>query len=172
MTNLLILDTLSIRDFGAAGLLPAISRLSFRVTTTSTAYLQDPFPGAFTHAPLETGKIYLSTLSPDELHYSYQLSSTLPGFTLADYSVLFLTSRDDGALLTADPRMLMAAEAMRLTICSYYRVLEQLARAGIISRKSLNHHYIPLLCRINKLAIPKEMHLFVNRDVPEKEKLA
>ncbi|HOW32643.1 MAG TPA: hypothetical protein PLP88_13855 [Bacteroidales bacterium] len=172
MTNLLILDTLSIRDFGAAGLLPAISRFSFRVTTTSTAYLQGPFPGAFTHAPLETGKIYLSTLSPDELQYSYQLSTTLPGLTLADYSVLFLTSRDNGTLLTIDPRMLKAAEAMRLTVCTYSGVLEQLAMAGIISHKSLKHHYTPLLGRINKLALPNEKQLFVNSALPKKEKLA
>lgn len=172
MINLLILDTLSIRDFGTAGLLQSISRLSSRVTTTSTAYLQNPFPGAFTNAPLEAGKIYLTTLSAGELHYAYQLSSTMPGLTLADYSVLFLSNREQGMLVTVDSCLVRAAEMMQVNVCSYSQVLGLLADAEIISRGLSLTHYAPLLGRINALALPGEKQLFMYEEPVNKERLA
>lgn len=172
MTNPLILDTLSIRDFGAAGLLPAISRLNFCITTTSTAYLQNPFPGAFTNARLEAGKIYLTTLSSGELHYAYQLGSTLPGLTLADYSVLYLTSRDEGTLVTVDPRLKKAADAMQLNVCNYGWVLAQLVNTEIISFEQSEGHYALLLNDLNALSGFGGKRLFMREEPMEKERLA
>ncbi len=172
MTNLLILDTLSIRDFGAAGLLPAISRLSFRVTTTSTAYLQNPFPAAFTNAPLEAGKIYITTLSSAELYHAYQVSSTLPGLTLADYSALYLAARDGGTLVTVDPCILKAADMMNLNVCNYSQLLDHLVNVGIISRQLSIRHYLPLLGKIDALSRPKEKQPFGDPDLMNKERLA
>lgn len=153
MSPLITLDNLSVMDMGKIGMLPDLPLTGLRFATTSTVMMDIPDRRMFADTPLEHGKIYVSTLTIEELQYAWELNATFPGFTLADYSVLYHARREQSLLITFNRALAEAAMIMGIDVFGYEWIIETLITEGVMTRKAADDRYRkPLMASAGRYA--------------------
>src|SRR5665647_844608 len=101
MTKQVTIDSVLVRDFSKLGLLSSFLGLSSEMQITSTACDCIEFPPeVVTYDSPLMGKLYVATLTNDELFGALALGAAFDGLSFGDYTVLYMAQRDGTILIT------------------------------------------------------------------------
>jgi hypothetical protein len=157
MTKQVTIDSVLVRDFSKLGLLSSFLGLSSEMQITSTACDCIEFPPeVVTYDSPFMGKLYVATLTNDELFEALALGAAFDGLSFGDYTVLYMAHRDGTILITGDSRVSKVAAAMNITVYDYLWVFCEMVKAGQLALEEAIFKYYELAKSVNKLAIWEE----------------
>jgi len=173
MTKHLVLDSVFVRDFSKLELLPSFLNLSCEMQTSSTAYSCSEWPGdSITYDGPVCSKIYVETLSNDELDKAFRLGVAFPGLAYEDYTVLYIAHRDGLELVTGDSRVRRVAISMKIEVYDYLWVFCEMVKAGQLALDDAILKYYELTKSVNKLAIWKEPEIALREAYSDYKQIA
>jgi hypothetical protein len=157
MTKQVTIDSVLVRDFSKLGLLPPFLSLSSEMQITSTACDCIEFPPeVVTYDSPQLGKLYVATLTNDELFEAFALGVAFEGLSYGDYTILYLARRDGTILITGDSRVSKVAAAMNITVYDYLWAFCEMVKAGQLALDEAIIKYYELAKSVNKLSIWEE----------------
>lgn len=157
MTKQITIDSVLVRDFSKLGLLSSFLSLSPEMQITSTACDCIEFPPeVLTYDSPLTDKLYVASLTNDELFEAFALGVAFDGLSYGEYTVLYLARRDGTILITGDSRVSKVAVAMSITVYNYLWVFCEMVKAGKLTLDEAIFKYYELAKSVNKLAIWEE----------------
>lgn len=157
MTTLLAIDSVFMRDFGKLELLSSFLSLDFEMYTTSTACYDMEMPAEFvTYDSKVSGKLYVGTLTCEELDKAFALGAAFPGLSYLDYTVLYVARRDHLELITGDSRVSAVASSMHIVVHDYLWAMEEMIKAGRLDATRAIVKYYQLETSVNRFAIMED----------------
>jgi hypothetical protein len=157
MTKQLVIDSVFVRDFSKLGLLSSFLSLSNEIRTTSTACQRSEMPqdSVCCDGPV-CNKIYVVTLTNDDLYEAFTLGLAFEGLSYADYTVLYIARRYGLELVTGDSRVHKVALEMEIVVHDYLWLFCEMVKAGVLALDKAVIKYYELGKTVNRLAIWEE----------------
>jgi hypothetical protein len=126
-----------------------------QITSTACDCIEFP-PEVVTYDSPLTGKLYVATLTNDELIEAFALGIAFEGLSYGDYTVLYMARRDGTILLTGDSCVSKVAVSMNTRVYDYLWVFCEMVKAGQLALDEAIFKYYELTKSVNKLAIWEE----------------